>query len=120
SDERPNSLRLNCATFDTSLRSINPSEFPRYFNVSGGPSIRLAVGDMITGINQVLFAISRDESRPPLSGVLMAFSKKTLALVGGDGYRIAERKLELSVVASAKDAWNVIVPGRALDEKIGR
>lgn len=62
---------------------------------------------------QTTFAISHDESRYALNGVLMAFQDHELRLVATDGHRLA---LAIRPLSDAKGAVTGIVPRKAVQE----
>lgn len=66
--------------------------------------------DMLT---QTTFAISHDESRYALNGVLMAFQDHDLRLVATDGHRLA---LAIRPLGDAKGGVTGIVPRKAVQE----
>ena len=73
----------------------------------------LDAGAVRRGLRQVVPAASSDESRPILTGVLLAAEGGGLRLVATDSYRLAVRDLPgTSVLAEGQ---SVLVPSRALD-----
>ena len=64
-------------------------------------------------IRHVLFAVSTDESRPILTGVLLAFDGASLKMVATDTHRLAVRTAELP---SGEGTANAVIPARALNE----
>ena len=62
---------------------------------------------------QTMFAISHDESRYALNGVLMALHDQELRLVATDGHRLA---LAVRPIGDAKTAVSGIVPRKAVQE----
>ncbi len=65
-------------------------------------------------VRQVGKAVSRDETRAIITGVLMVTEGPSLRLVATDSYRLALRERVLET-APGEDI-EVVVPGRALDE----
>ena len=72
-----------------------------------GPEFRDALG-------QVVRSASSDDSRPILTGVLMAAESEGLRLVSTDSYRLSVRDLEGSSILG--EHQRVLVPSRALGE----
>jgi DNA polymerase III subunit beta len=64
-------------------------------------------------IRRTLFAVSSDEARAILTGVLMDFEGTTLRFVATDTHRLAMRTAS---VADASGAQQAIVPARAMTE----
>jgi DNA polymerase-3 subunit beta len=65
-------------------------------------------------IQQVVFAASRDDARPVLTGVLMTVEGKTITLAAADGFRLSVRKAQLKKAADQN--MRCIVPSKALSE----
>lgn len=75
--------------------------------------VALNVADFKEMIQQVVFAVSSDEARPVLQGVLMTITSSDVTLAATDGFRISVRKAALSNPVRPVTA---IIPGRALAE----
>lgn len=64
-------------------------------------------------INQTIFAVSADQSRPILMGINMIVEEETLTLVALDGFRLAVRREAIpGVMANV----NIIIPAKAMGE----
>ncbi len=99
-----------------SVRTIPATEFPRLPDPEGD-AVRLSTGDLAEALRQVVSAASTDESRPILTGVLMAAEGDGLRLVATDSYRLAVR--DLPGTSFLADEQQVLVPSTALKE-LGR
>jgi len=75
---------------------------------------RILAEALQSAIAQVAFAAASDDSRPVLTGVLMRFEPGRIVMAGTDGFRLAERKLELT--SNLAEQAPMIVPNRALTE----
>lgn len=95
------------------LNSFPADEFPNLVEPDG-EHILLQSADLAEGLKQVVRAASGDESRPILTGVLLAAEGKGLRMVSTDSYRLAVRDLP-GTTALAEDQ-KVLVPSRALNE----
>ncbi len=96
-----------------SVRTIAAHEFP---NIAAPADhvVRLDARAFADALRQVVAAASTDESRPILTGVLMAAEGDGLRLVATDSYRLAVRDLRgISVLAEGQ---SVLVPSNALKE----
>lgn len=107
-------LVLTAPHADSRLSGLAAEEFPPLPEVGGKTAFSLDPKNFPSAVSQVVFAAAADESRPILTGVLVKGSGKDLSLVGVDGFRLAERKLELSEEL-AKDL-SMVIPSRALAE----
>ena len=84
--------RVTSGRSDFSLRTLPADEFPK-FEEPGGESATINVENFATALEQVVKAASIDDSRPILTGVLLAAEKDGLRLVATDSYRMAVRDL---------------------------
>ena len=95
------------------LHTIPADEFPNLVDPDG-EQVVLGASDLAEGLKQVVRAASTDESRPILTGVLLAAEGGGLRMVSTDSYRLAVRDLP-GTTALAEDQ-TVLVPSRALNE----
>ena len=76
--------------------------------------VSLQASDFISGLKQVIPAARKDDSRPILTGVLVATKDSGVRLVATDSYRLGLSNLNNLVIDV--DESGVIVPSRALEE----
>ena len=109
-------LRITSGRSQFSVRTHPAGDFPRIPSPTGD-SVTLPVDGLAEALRQVVRAASTEDSRPILTGVLMAAEGSGLRLVSTDSYRLAVRDLAgLGVFAADQ---KVLVPSRALNE-LGR
>jgi DNA polymerase-3 subunit beta len=107
-------VELNCARFEARISGIDAKDFPPIPKVDEGINTKVEVENLRQGINQVVFAVASEESRPVLTGVDAQFEDNILTLAAADGFRLAVYKLPLSTPVDEK--IEVIIPGRTLAE----
>jgi DNA polymerase-3 subunit beta len=113
-DLNDENLTITCMDSVFNIHTLSPSDFPLFpqldINVAGTiPS------DVFTSmIRKVVKAVSKDESRAILTGVLIKLDDVDIQLVATDSYRLAIAKNKLEVPSPT--AINLIVPGDILDE----
>lgn len=106
-------LRIRAGRGEFGIRLITAEEFPQVAELSGDP-VSLDAEQLATALRQVVPAASTDDSRPILTGVLLAAEDGGLRLVATDSYRLAVRDVAgISVLAEGQ---SVLVPSRALGE----
>jgi DNA polymerase-3 subunit beta len=105
---------VKCGKTEFSFMSMDPNDYPELPTVDGGQSVTLPQKMLKSMINETIFAVSDNDSRPVYMGTLFAIENGELSLVSVDGYRLALRreKLESSDIADAE----FIVPGAALSD----
>lgn len=111
-------LKITSGKFKSNILGSNSSDFPGLPQSSGKNKFILNREEFINSLSKVLFAVSPDETRPILTGVLFIFSNKSLKLVATDGFRLSEIKIKGEV--NVEDL-KIIIPKTVLYEltKIG-
>ena len=126
---RTQTLHLRSVNFDANIKGIDAQEFPVIPTIANGDrpeetaealegrTIALETAGLSKMIDQFVFAVATDESRPTLTCVQVTFAKQRLALAATDGYRLSVRSIEVDEAFS--DDMAVVVPARHLSE-LGR
>ena len=98
------------------LNGINKRDYPNINLEESKNPIIIDSGEFKKMINQTSFATSYDESRPQLTGINFKIIKDELECNATDSYRLARKVLKLE--NETEDNFNIIVPGRNLQELI--
>ena len=106
-------LRIASGRSQFSVRTHPAGDFPRLTRPSGD-AVTLPAAGLAEALRQVVRAASSEDSRPILTGVLMAAEADGLRLVATDSYRLAVRDLPGAGVLT--EGQRVLVPSRALTE----
>ena len=106
-------VRIASGRSQFAVRMLPVAEFPR-LPVAQGEVVTLPVEGLAEALRQVVRAASSEDSRPILTGVLMAAEAGGLRLVATDSYRLAMR--DLPGTAVLREGQRVLVPSRALAE----
>lgn len=110
------SLHVNCQQSSFSMRTLNAADFPAFPEVTADQSVDLPAGVLGAMVRKVAKAVSRDETRAVLTGVLLVIEGAIIKMVATDSYRLA---LDEAILESeAASDVEVVVPGRALEEAI--
>ncbi|MEK7619066.1 MAG: DNA polymerase III subunit beta [Patescibacteria group bacterium] len=109
-------LSIQCGGYSTTLHGLSSEDFPLIPSVEKENPITFSLSDIREGLSTTLFAVSLQESRPELSGVLFHSDpvKKTLTIVGTDAYRLAEKTIPAEGELSQNH--DVIIPLKTLQE----
>ena len=113
SSDESNTVNLKCGTSDFSILGLPPEEFPKLPEVREEVTLTIEHDALREGIRKTIFAISPDESRAILTGILMQVGEDGLKLVSTDTHRLS---LYDCPVVKREGAVNAIVPGRAMNE----
>lgn len=106
-------LTIRGGRSEFSIRTIPSDEFPQLVSADG-PAVTIEAESFVAALRQVVPAASSDDSRPILTGVLMAPSDVGLRLVATDSYRLAVAEVPGASVLEGDQS--VLVPSRALGE----
>ena len=77
-------------------------------------SWRIRSGDLQKLIEHTAFAVSNEESRPILNGVLWELKPELMRMVATNGHRLA--KMEMPIKSGGAPASDLIVPPKALEQ----
>ena len=105
---------IRCQHSSFTVKTLNPADFPKFPEVAVDKSIELPSSTMSSMVKQVSRAVSRDETRAILTGILLVIEGPTVRMVATDSYRLAVREIVLEKVAG--EDTEVVIPGKALDE----
>ena len=88
------------------LAGLSPDNFPT-IPQSPPDSINLPASILCTALRQTLFAVTKEESRYTINGVLLALDAQGLRLVATDGHRLA---LSVSPLTEQSKSQSLLVP----------
>lgn len=93
------------------LMAFPAEEFPEAPKIEATGKLQLEAGQLRKAITSVAFAVSDDNSRPVLTGVLFKYDGESLTLVATDTHRMAVHKVNKEGIGNDVVA---IVPEKAL------
>lgn len=96
------------------LRTLQADDFPRFPEVSADMTVTIPTPLMASMVRQVSKAVSRDEARPILTGVLLIMDGTEIRMVATDSYRLAIRTSHTETPVAER--VEVVVPGKALED----
>jgi DNA polymerase-3 subunit beta len=108
-----NTVQVHCARSDYKILGLPAEEFPSPPDVTPTATFSLPGETLRDMIRHVLFAVSTDETRAILTGVLVHFDGETLKMVATDTHRLAVRT---AAVGGGEGDAKAIVPARAMNE----
>jgi DNA polymerase-3 subunit beta len=112
-------VTLECGRSRFKLLGLPRDEFPTFPTVRFNESWRVRSGDLQKLISHTAFAVSTEESRPILNGVLWELRPELMRMVATNGHRLS--KMELPVTSSGGEGGrapsnDLIVPPKALEQ----
>ncbi len=109
-----NNVIISCQNAQFCLNGIRKEEFPLFPEFSEAESFEISSEILTDIIKKTIFAVSKEESRYTLNGVLLNATAGSLTLVATDGHRLAVAGTTLEKVSS--DDISIIIPIKALNE----
>src|SRR5919107_6181885 len=107
-------VTLDCGRTHFKILGLPRDEFPAFPNVRFNESWRIRSGDLQKLISHTSFAVSTEESRPILNGVLWELKPEMMRMVATNGHRLA--KMEVPIKSAGAPASDLIVPPKALEQ----
>jgi len=96
------------------LSGFPPSDFPLFPPLSQEFSLSMEGAELKEALLQTYFSVSKDEMRPPLTGIFMNLQVGKLHFVSTDGHRLSVRKIK-EVEGNVGD-WQGIIPAKTASE----
>ena len=108
-------IHIKCEHAYFKLNIISPEGFPELQTVEEKGSFRIKAVVLKDMVRRAMIAVSVDENRPSLTGVLFEINDDRLVLVSIDGFRMAMRETEIE---GSVNRTKIVVPGNTLSELI--
>ena len=109
--DEQNMTTVKCGKTEFSFMGMPSEEYPELPSVDGLKSYTIEQGVLKSMINQTIFAVSDNDSRPVYTGSMFEVENGVLTLVSVDGYRLAVRR---EAIEGPEEHNEFIVPGAAL------
>ena len=106
--------KITCGNASFKLLGMNPVDYPEFAAVETEQTLTLKNADYIRMVDQVAYAVSRDDSRKVLQGILFELKDQTLNAIATDGKRLAVTRTEMEGCADKN--FKIILPHRAAVE----
>ena len=107
-------ITLDCGRSHFKILGLPKEEFPSFPVIRFNESWRIRSGDLQKLISHTSFAVSTEESRPILNGVLWELKPDFMRMVATNGHRLA--KMEVPIKSTGAPASDLIIPPKALDQ----
>lgn len=114
SAKKNNQITIKCEKSTFKMMGLPKEEFPKIPELVDKDILTLPQKLLKTMLNMTSFAISKDETRYILSGVLLVATENKLRLVATDGRRLA--MIEKEAPKSSNLTKKIIVPAKAVSE----
>lgn len=110
------SLIIEGEMFKTVIKGMSGKDFPIIPKIEGGIEFSLQLESFKKAISRTLFAISLNDMRPELTGILFEILDKNLNFVGTDSFRLSKTSSDFTFSSEKIDNLNIIIPSKTLSE----
>ncbi len=107
-------VTIDCGRSKFKLLGLPRDEFPSFPTVRFNESWRVKSGELQKLIHHTSFAVSTEESRPILNGVLWEMREDRMRMVATNGHRLA--RMDVPAEATGAATGDLIVPPKALEQ----
>ena len=111
---RGDQIELRCGRSHFKLNGLPAEEFPKLAEVDFSTGLTVTGKDLNRLIHHTSFAVSTEESRPILNGVLWELRAGEMRMVATNGHRLA--RMSVSVEDTGTTSADFIVPPAALQQ----
>lgn len=106
-------MKIKSQKFESVISGMNANDFPSIPKSAGKGIVKISKQLFTNALQQTLFAVSIDETRPILTGVLMFSKKNSMYFVSTDGFRLSQKRISIKNLKSFK---KIIIPKNILNE----
>lgn len=107
-------ISLECGRSKFKLLGLPRDEFPTFPSVDFDGAWKIRSGELHKLINHTMFAVSTEDSRPILNGVLWELRPDRMRMVATNGHRLA--RIDVPVGNGGSPANDLIIPPKALEQ----
>ena len=94
------------------INGLNPKSYPNIDFGVNNDSFSLKVKELLEIINQTVFAVSKKDTRPILTGVNIKTQNNTLNCTATDSFRLSRKIIPFN----SSNEFNVTIPAKVLNE----
>jgi len=112
--KKNNLVDIECEKCRFKLMGLPKDEFPKFPEFKDKESLQIEQSTLKEMLSLTSFAVSHEETRYILNGILVEIKENNLKLVATDGRRLAMAERKLS--ATSKKEFSCIIPIKAVNE----
>lgn len=96
------------------INGLDANNYPRLPEIPTDAAFKISGKTFREVINETVFAVANQESRPTLNGVNFSFSSNAIKAVATDSHRLSQRTISVENGPEVKS--NLVIPGNSLVE----
>lgn len=113
SSDNMQSVHIKSGDIVTKLKGLCAAEYPKLPEIKIIHSIEVHLTSLKEAIKQTIFAVSKSDAKPVLTGVKMKFSNNKLICTATDSHRLARKEMEITFT---EEPHSIVVPSKSLIE----
>lgn len=106
-----NGVLLRQGASEYRMMSLDAEDFPEPPPFEGEGELKLGMGTLRKAVESVIYAVTQEQHKAVLTGVLFTYNGRTLTLAATDTHRLAVRKIDQEGIGTT---INAVVPEKAL------
>ena len=107
-------IMLTSGDIKTKLHGYKSTDYPKLPEINRNKCIRVPFGKLTKSIKKTVFAVSKSEDKPSLTGVKMDFEKNKLSCTATDSRRLARHEIHIE----SEITESFVVPSTSLAELV--
>lgn len=104
---------ITCGQSSFTMKTLPPDDYPKFPEVTPNETVSLPAEEFSHVVHQVSRSVSKDETRPILTGILVVVEDGVLRMVATDSYRLCIKEATVSGVSGGIE---LVVPGKAMED----
>lgn len=103
--------RIKGNKVEYTVNGMRAEDYPEIRTPHPETSFEIDADELVKSISQTIFAVSKKETRPVLTGVNLVNKSGLLSMIATDSFRLSRKQLKIDTIVS----FNVTIPARTLD-----
>ncbi|MCS7078075.1 MAG: DNA polymerase III subunit beta [Bacteroidia bacterium] len=110
-DEQTRAIEINSDSGKYKQVGENPEDYPQPHSIENGIQVQIPAVLLLKGIQSTIFAVSKDDMRPAMMGVLFHFTSQGINFVATDAHCLARHNFS---DITTNEEYKIIIPEKAL------
>ena len=117
---KDSTLTIECENYQTSLKGLNPEDFPIIPQITEGESISVDSHSFCQGLSQIADIAIPSTAKLEISGIFFIFQKDFIKMAATDSFRLGEKTFypNLKTPNTLSREYTLILPQKAAKEII--
>ncbi|MFS0688335.1 DNA polymerase III subunit beta [Sporosarcina sp. 179-K 8C2 HS] len=113
STDNMQSVLIRSGDIVTRLNGLSAIDYPKLPEIKILHSVEVEFSSLREVVKQTIFAVSKSEAKPVLTGVKMEFEKNKLICIATDSHRLSRSEIQIT---NSEGSHSVVVPSKSLME----